>query len=92
MLAMLGAYVFDTVREGVDLASKVDAKRAYLRNRQLLNERVSISCDCVALCCRQVRVSVSSVSCLTSILFFFSVAPRHYQEYLAKMCRDENDS
>ncbi len=48
VLAMLGAYVFDTVREGVDLTSKADAKRANLRKRQLLNERVSISYDCVA--------------------------------------------
>ena len=51
VLAMLGAYVFDTVREGVDLTSKEDTKRANLRKRQLLNERVSVSSDCVALYC-----------------------------------------
>ena len=41
LLASLGAYVFDTVREGVQLEANVKAKRGNLRKRQLMNERVS---------------------------------------------------
>ncbi len=41
LLASLGAYVFDTVQEGVQLEANVKAKRGNLRKRQLMNERVS---------------------------------------------------
>ena len=41
LLAALGAYVYDVVQESVELNKLADAKRANLRKRQLMDERVS---------------------------------------------------
>ena len=41
ILAALGAYVFDTVREGVEYDEIEFEKKTNLRQRQLMQERVS---------------------------------------------------
>eukprot|EP00984_Skeletonema_dohrnii_P033794 scaffold31561_cov94-Skeletonema_dohrnii-CCMP3373.AAC.1 len=41
LLTALGAYVFDIVQEGVELTKIAAAKKANLRKRQLMEERVS---------------------------------------------------
>jgi len=49
LLAALGAYVLNIVQEGVELAASTTEKKANLRKRQLMEERVSSSsCSSIA--------------------------------------------
>ena len=41
LLTLLGVYVFDIVQEGVEFTASENEKRANLRKRQLMHERVS---------------------------------------------------
>ena len=43
LLAVILAYVYDVVQESVELNKLADTKRANLRKRQLMDERVSHS-------------------------------------------------
>jgi len=46
LLTALGAYVFDVVQEGVELTTIAAVKKANLRKRQLMDERVSEGAAC----------------------------------------------
>ena len=41
LLAALGTYVLNTVREGVEFSASMEEKKSNLRKRQLMEERVS---------------------------------------------------
>ena len=62
LLAALGAYVLDTVREGIQYTTNATERMDNLRKRKVMEERVSVFCiTTVAASCYVCFVSFSGL-------------------------------
>ena len=81
LLTALGAYVLDTVREGVQLTNSTAERKANLRRRQMIEERVSVQ---IMMCCIQYCDCIRMAQ-LNSPHYTPTYAASHHYVYFFKL-------
>ena len=66
LLAALGAYVLDTVREGIQYTTNATERMDNLRKRKVMEERVSVFCTTVAASCYVCFISIQVYANISS--------------------------